>query len=51
MKILVDIKVEKETLERLNMLLLENPLLKQGGNNYDDLMKLLIKRYVEKMNE
>lgn len=40
------IKISKETLEDLNELLKENPLLEQGENIYDDLIRVLIIRHL-----
>lgn len=46
-KELVKVEIERDTLLMLNGLLLENPLLKQEGNNYTLLIKSLIEREKE----
>ena len=46
-KVWAEIKVEKETLIELNKLILDNPLLEQGNNQYDLLMTVVISKYLE----
>ncbi len=48
---IVSIYIERETLLMLNGLLNENPLLKQDGNNYGDLINVLISKYRENQEQ